>query len=216
MSPRFARHALAHAFWANVCAALALVATGLAFGADAVRPDAVRSDAARPDGLRPATVNAKLEARLPGKFIWFDCVTADAYRSKAFYGVVFNWEFHSIGSGSGRYTLIENKGRNIGGMHFRPQAKSGGFRSPALVFGIAFQRDGFNVAPYEISALEALHLAAPEAPPARTNASCPFHHPCRRTRGGQGRRACRPHFLFPRFHLERYAESFPRTPRNAA
>ena len=125
MSPRFARHALAHAFWANVCAALALVATGLAFGADAVRPDAVRSDAARPDGLRPATVNAKLEARLPGKFIWFDCVTADTYGSKAFYGAVFNWEFHSIGSGPGRYTLIENKGRNVGGMHFRPREKGG-------------------------------------------------------------------------------------------
>jgi predicted enzyme related to lactoylglutathione lyase len=98
---------------AAACAGLALVATGLAFAADAVRPD----------GLRPATVNAKLEARLPGKFIWFDCVTADTYGSKAFYGAVFNWNFHSIGSGTGRYTLIENKGRNIGGMHFRPRDK---------------------------------------------------------------------------------------------
>jgi len=119
MSPaKFACSALA-------CATLALVASGFAFAADAVPADAAAPNAVRPDGLRAATVNAKPEARLPGKFIWFDCVTADAYRSKAFYGVVFNWEFHSIGSGSGRYTLIENKGRNVGGMHFRPQAKGG-------------------------------------------------------------------------------------------
>jgi predicted enzyme related to lactoylglutathione lyase len=89
---------------------LALITSGFAFAAD---------------GLRPATVNAKPEARVPGKFIWFDCVTADTYGSKAFYGVVFNWDFHSVGSGPGRYTLIENKGRNIGGMHFRPRAKGG-------------------------------------------------------------------------------------------
>ena len=100
MSPaKLARSALA-------CAALALFAAGFAFAAE---------------GLRPATVNTKPEARIPGKFIWFDCVTEDTYGSKAFYGVVFGWDFHSIGSGTGRYTLIENKGRNIGGMHFRPR-----------------------------------------------------------------------------------------------
>lgn len=82
-----------------------------------------QAPAKAPDGLRPPTVNAKPEARIPGKFIWFDLVTPEPYASKAFYGAVFNWEFHSIGSGPGRYTLIENKGRNIGGMHFRPRAK---------------------------------------------------------------------------------------------
>ncbi len=45
------------------------------------------------------------------------------YGSKAFYGVVFGWDFHSIGSGAGRYTLIENRGRNIGGLHFRPRGQ---------------------------------------------------------------------------------------------
>ena len=34
---------------------------------------------------------------------------------------MFGWNFHSIGSGTGRYTLIENRGRNIGGLHFRPR-----------------------------------------------------------------------------------------------
>src|SRR5580765_2093240 len=95
----FARRAL-------VCAGLALLAAGAAFAADAPRSPAV---------------NVKPEAHLPGKFIWFDCVTANTYGSKAFYGVVFGWDFHSIGSGTGRYTLIENRGRNIGGLHFRPK-----------------------------------------------------------------------------------------------
>ena len=90
-----------------VCAGLALLA-----------PCAIAADAPR-----APTVNAKSEARIPGKFIWFDCVTEDAYASKAFYGAVFGWDFHSIGSGAGRYTLIENKGRNIGGLHFRPRGQ---------------------------------------------------------------------------------------------
>ncbi len=95
------------------CAGLTLVCAGLAlFGA--IGP--VSADASRPPSL-----NAKPEARIPGKFIWFDCVTDNTYGSKAFYGVVFGWDFHSIGSGTGRYTLIENRGRNIGGLHFRPK-----------------------------------------------------------------------------------------------
>jgi hypothetical protein len=96
---KFARSAL-------VCAGLAL------FGA---------MGSVSADALRPPSLNAKVEPRLPGKFVWFDCVTDDSYGSKAFYGVVFGWEFHSIGSGTGRYTLIENRGRNIGGLHFRPK-----------------------------------------------------------------------------------------------
>ena len=72
---------------------------------------------------RAPSVNVKPEAQIPGKFIWFDCVTDNPYGSKAFYGVVFGWDFHSIGSGTGRYTLIENRGRNIGGLHFRPRSQ---------------------------------------------------------------------------------------------
>ena len=75
------------------------------------------------DAQRVPSVNVKPETRIPGKFIWFDCVTDDPYASKAFYGVVFGWDFHSIGSGAGRYTLIENRGRNIGGLHFRPRSQ---------------------------------------------------------------------------------------------
>ena len=92
---------------ALVCAGLSLFAA-CAFAADAPRSP---------------SINAKAEARIPGKFIWFDCVTDDPYGSKAFYGAVFGWDFHSIGSGAGRYTLIENRGRNIGGLHFRPRSQ---------------------------------------------------------------------------------------------
>lgn len=91
--------------------------------APAQPPAQAMAPAKEPDGPRPPTLNAKQEARIPGKFIWYDLVTPEPYASKAFYGVVFNWDFHSIGSGAGRYTLIENKGRNIGGMHFRPAPK---------------------------------------------------------------------------------------------
>jgi len=98
---KLARRALA-------CAGLALCAAASVFATD-------------PPAPRAPLVNAQPGARIPGKFIWFDCVTADPYASKAFYGAVFGWDFHSIGSGTGRYTLIENKARNIGGMHFRPR-----------------------------------------------------------------------------------------------
>ena len=89
-------------------------------GASRFAPPLPHSLPTRRRRARPL-VNAQPEARIPGKFIWFDCVTADPYASKAFYGAVFGWDFHSIGSGTGRYTLIENKGRNVGGMHFRPR-----------------------------------------------------------------------------------------------
>ena len=94
---------------ALMCTALALFAAGATLAADVPRVPAV---------------NAKAEAHLPGKFIWFDCVTEDPYASKAFYGALFGWDFHSIGDGAGRYTLIENRGRNIGGLHFRPRGSA--------------------------------------------------------------------------------------------
>ena len=87
----------------------ALFAAGMTFAADAPRVP---------------VVNAKPEAHLPGKFIWFDCVTEDAYASKAFYGALFGWDFHSIGDGANRYTLISSQGRNIGGLHFHPRGNA--------------------------------------------------------------------------------------------
>jgi predicted enzyme related to lactoylglutathione lyase len=73
------------------------------------------------DPLQPPSLNAKSGSADSRQVIWFDCVTDDTYGSKAFYGVVFGWDFHSIGSSTGRYTLIESRGRNVGGLHFRPR-----------------------------------------------------------------------------------------------
>ena len=69
----------------------------------------------------PVTVNAKQEASLPGKFIWFDGVTDDPAASEAFYGAVFGWTFQGVGTGEHRYTLIRNRDRNIGGLLVRPR-----------------------------------------------------------------------------------------------
>ncbi len=56
-----------------MCAALALFAAGATCAAEVARTLAV---------------NAKAEAHIPGKFIWFDCVTDDLNASKAFYGAL--------------------------------------------------------------------------------------------------------------------------------
>jgi hypothetical protein len=88
-------------------AALTLVLAGPAWTANAI-PVTV-------------TVNAKQEASLPGKFIWFDGVTDDAAASEAFYGAVFGWTFQGVGTGEHRYTLIRNRDRNIGGLLVRPR-----------------------------------------------------------------------------------------------
>ncbi len=96
---------------AVVGAALALMAAGVA-------PCAVAA---------PVMLNPTPEAVLPGKFVWFDAVTDDLAASEQFYGAVFDWSFRSIGSGDSRYTLIQNRGRSIGGLLVRPR---GGGNAP--------------------------------------------------------------------------------------
>jgi len=49
------------------------------------------------DAPRAPSVNVKPEAQIPGKWIWFDCVTDNPYGSKAFYGAVFGWETEAFG-----------------------------------------------------------------------------------------------------------------------
>lgn len=55
----------------------------------------------------------------PGKFVWFDLVTDDLSAARRFYGDVFGWRFLAFGEAPGFYTIIENAGRNIGGMLVR-------------------------------------------------------------------------------------------------
>ncbi|NOQ15315.1 MAG: VOC family protein [Methyloprofundus sp.] len=48
----------------------------------------------------------------PGKFVWHDLITPDVAAAKVFYADLFGWSFKQYG----RYTLIFNKGQQIGGM----------------------------------------------------------------------------------------------------
>ena len=52
----------------------------------------------------------------PGKFIWFDLVTDDLNTEKKFYAEVFGWKFRTLENAPASYTIIEDDGRDIGGM----------------------------------------------------------------------------------------------------
>jgi len=47
-----------------------------------------------------------------GKFVWNDLLTNDVDAAREFYGKLFGWTFLQLG----RYTVIQNNGRSIGGM----------------------------------------------------------------------------------------------------
>lgn len=63
-----------------------------------------------PSSLPPiATSNA----RLPGKIVWRDLVTADLAAAERFYGGVFGWQFEKAADG---YVLARNGERLVGGI----------------------------------------------------------------------------------------------------
>lgn len=68
----------------------------------------------------PPVVNPASGLSIPGKFIWFDLVTADAPAARAFYGRVFGWTFQDV-KGASDYTVFSADGRPIGGV-FQPAA----------------------------------------------------------------------------------------------
>jgi predicted enzyme related to lactoylglutathione lyase len=57
--------------------------------------------------------------RIPGKFVWFECVTRDLAKSQAFYGEVLGWKVESFPMGPGAsYDMIRagaSKDDTIGG-----------------------------------------------------------------------------------------------------
>lgn len=61
----------------------------------------------------------------PGKFVWMDLLTADVASARTFYGELFGWTFEN----QGRYSMIANDGRRIGGM-LEVQAKPGEVAEP--------------------------------------------------------------------------------------
>jgi len=52
---------------------------------------------------------------LPGKFVWFECVTRDARKAQAFYGEVLGWKVQAFPMGDFTYEMIDAGGTTIGG-----------------------------------------------------------------------------------------------------
>ena len=95
---------------------LALLATTLSLaGASGAAPAAP---------AMPALSDPPSGLHIPGKFIWFDLATADPAAAKRFYGSVFGWSFEPVAGTGGRYAVIRNEGRPIGGV-FRPALPRG-------------------------------------------------------------------------------------------
>jgi uncharacterized protein len=59
---------------------------------------------------------------LPGKFIWFEHVSNDLAKARAFYEPLFGWHVESIAMGDQRYDMIHNGADGIGGLS---QAQAG-------------------------------------------------------------------------------------------
>ena len=72
----------------------------------------------------PALSDPPSGLHIPGKFIWFDLATADPAAAQRFYGSVFGWSFEPVAGTDGRYAVIRNEGRPIGGV-FRPALPRG-------------------------------------------------------------------------------------------
>ena len=49
---------------------------------------------------------------LPGKFVWYDLLTNDVDRARAFYGAVLGWSFEPLG----RYTVASSQGQPVAGL----------------------------------------------------------------------------------------------------
>jgi len=54
-------------------------------------------------------------SHLPGKFVWFECVTHDLPRAQRFYGEVLGWKVEAFPMGSTTYPLIKAGDTAVGG-----------------------------------------------------------------------------------------------------
>jgi predicted enzyme related to lactoylglutathione lyase len=59
---------------------------------------------------------------LPGKFVWFEHVSGDFAKARAFYEPLFGWHVESMPMGEQSYSMITNGGDGIGGLS-RPEGK---------------------------------------------------------------------------------------------
>jgi len=79
----------------------------------------------------PPVTNPPTTINIPGKFIWFDLVTAEPAAAQAFYGKVFGWNF-APAPGASDYSIFSAGGRPIGGI-FQPAGAVPGTRWLAFV-----------------------------------------------------------------------------------
>lgn len=93
--------------------------------------------AASPTAQLPPLNSPPTDARLPGKFIWFDLATPAIVSQQYFYGNVFGWTFEAPIPTQDEYLLIKNRGRAIAGMfsHEPPGGEQDGAAWIALMSG---------------------------------------------------------------------------------
>jgi uncharacterized protein len=58
---------------------------------------------------------------LPGKFVWFEVVTTDVARAKAFYSELIGWDLNPIDMGGFTYEMINNQQQGVGGIVQAPE-----------------------------------------------------------------------------------------------
>jgi predicted enzyme related to lactoylglutathione lyase len=94
--------------WANGWRAIPFLAVISLLGCAGLEPS---SGGSVEDQLPPITASPTHEYH-PGKFVWHDLLTADIESAKAFYAALFGWSFEQ----QGRYAVISNQGRKMGGI----------------------------------------------------------------------------------------------------
>ena len=55
-------------------------------------------------------------SHLPGKFVWFEHMSPDIAKARAFYEPLFNWHVETMSMGDRTYSTIHNGDTAIGGM----------------------------------------------------------------------------------------------------
>jgi len=61
---------------------------------------------------------------LPGKFVWFECVTREVKKAQAFYGEVLGWKIQAFPMGDFTYDMIDAGGTTVGGYAPPPDPKT--------------------------------------------------------------------------------------------
>jgi hypothetical protein len=63
----------------------------------------------------------KVDGFPPGHWCWFELATTDAAAAKAFYGALFDWDFHDTPAGPDQlYTFVRLGGDDVGALYDQP------------------------------------------------------------------------------------------------